>query len=152
MAEVINGVWIGPEDLCTNDQWLMGTGIVLVVDCRDVQRPTTSLTTVQVHRCSMRDEDRPVTNEWVVAKLTKRLDSAAQIIQTTVASGQPVLVHCVSGINRSALVIAWWLMCHAELKRTYHEAMALLEAANQTRDKPTLINIAFRDFLFAHAK
>ena len=155
-AHVTSGVWICAQEQRRDTRWLCNNGIRLIVDCRDVDTacdgpPLDSYTPPVVLRCGMRDDDRVLTNQWSIKHRIDRLNTAAAAIQSRVQRNESVLVHCVSGVNRSALVIAWWLMLFAEPRRDYQDAVSLLVSANQTRNEPVLINPAFQQFLVTHA-
>ena len=61
----------------------------------------------------------------------------------------PILVHCAAGINRSATLIALYLISTGW---TPEQAIAALEQANKRRGVPLLTNQSFRRLIRAYHK
>ena len=54
----------------------------------------------------------------------KQLDTAADVIESLLASDSKVLVHCAAGIERSPLVVVWYL--HTKAGKTIDNAYELV--------------------------
>jgi hypothetical protein len=63
----------------------------------------------------------------------------------------PVLVHCAKGINRSASVLAAWLLTRPKSPLSYKKTIEILEAANAKRGWCILTNSSFRQALSEYA-
>ena len=156
MAQVIDNLWISGDDGPKDSQWMSAHKIRLVVDCRDVSNVIVCVeqgdVLPAVVRVGMRDDDRVITNGYSISKRIARLEKGSIAIQCALERGDAVLVHCMSGINRSAFVIAWYLMTRATPPSSYQAALSTLAQANKPRDLPVLINGAFCYFLIMHAE
>jgi hypothetical protein len=83
-------------------------------------------------------EDADITQSTQDDYLVKFYDGI-HIIRRAHKSGMSVLVHCMAGINRSATLIALYLItCGVQ------DAVARLQVANTKRRKPLLTNKSFR--------
>lgn len=148
-AQVCDGVWIGSSEARADTEWLARNKIVLIVDCRD-DGSDAAPEGLTVHRCHLRDDDKPLRNRHAQAT-AHRLQGARVSIERAVRNGHTVLVHCHSGVNRSALVICWWLMKRETGALDYRSAVDLVTAANRLRQEPALINQEFARFLIESA-
>ncbi len=102
--EIIPGLWLGNRNAALDPKWLQSHGIKAVFNCtKDIPfRPEIQ----RKYRVPVDDNLEPeeIRNMelWsyeIVYKLTRE-----------VQTGQPVLVHCAAGIQRSAASIALFLM------------------------------------------
>jgi len=84
-------------------------------------------------------------NQDYAIKLKYRLKTIARTIEKYERKERKVLVHCAAGINRSALVIGYYLIRKKQMN--YIDAMDLLQAANYKRDVPVLTNVDYRYYL-----
>lgn len=75
--------------------------------------------------------------QWVpilVGNHKQNLNTAAEIIETMLHTGQSVFVHCWAGVERAPLTVAWFL--HTRLGMTLDEAYALVKAKHwPTQDR-----------------
>ncbi len=128
--EVIPGLWLGNRVAALDERWLGEKGIKAVFNCtKDI--PFAS-TIQRRYRVPIDDNLQPVEIRnlelWsfeVVLKITREYKT-----------GQPILVHCHAGMQRSAACVAMFLM--ASRGYTPDEAIAFLQSRR---------HIAFRPFV-----
>ena len=88
--------------------------------------------------------DKEYIDKYISEYINKMLISSNKI-NNEYRNKNNILVHCIAGINRSASVIATYLMMYQ--KYTYNDAIILLENVNKKRFLPVIANRAFRDML-----
>lgn len=96
-------------------------------------------------------DDKILSTEDDVRNYLSIFERGAEIIEEAhrgSGNGLKILVHCAAGINRSATVIAFWLVRNGY---GYAEAIEALEKANKHRDMPVLTNPSFRDLVRTYA-
>jgi protein-tyrosine phosphatase len=71
------------------------------------------------------DEPAHAIHMPILARGIESLDRTAELIETALANGHRVLVHCEEGCERAPLVIAWFLKTRRAM--TLDEAYALLQ-------------------------
>lgn len=81
-----------------------------------------------------------------MAKTVAAAERAAGILAKN--AGKRRLVHCAAGVNRSALVIALYLISRGY---SYSDAIYLLREAAKKRRVPTLTNNSFRVYLLSRS-
>ncbi len=118
--EILPGLWLGNRNAALDPTWLEAKGIKAVFNCtKDIPfRPEIQ----RKYRVPVDDNLEPeeIRNLelWayeIVYKLTRE-----------VQTGQPILVHCAAGMQRSAASIALYLM--ATQNMTPDEAIAFIKA------------------------
>ena len=91
-------------------------------------------------------DDSPVTSKTLSAYV-KKFTIGVAAIEVAIAKGKRVLIHCAAGINRSATLIAFYLI---ESGKTYDETVGLLADANRKRGTELFTNPSFRSLLHTH--
>lgn len=125
---VTRGVWIGSEGDCHDAGFMRRNRIRLVVNCsRNIPFAFPMLQGLRVPvDDSPHDED----------VMEQHLPRAVEAICESVRSGRNVLVHCYAGQQRSATVVAAWLMASTGLG--VREAKQLVKAIKpETFPMPT---------------
>ena len=156
-ARVYDGIWIGSLDTANDPKALRDAGIKGIVNIsgwepgkktRDLYRlwKPRSLdyytTTTRDSRGSLRYlGDEPIRDRRGLAEFYDYMDRGVQMVDKC---AKPCLIHCHAGINRSASLVAAYLM--AKRGMSFNQARALLEEANKKRDISVLTN---RDFVNA---
>lgn len=125
--EVYPGLFLGDRKAATDKECLKDLGITLVINCAQGQRSTFVNTDAKFYK------DIGVKFYGIKATDTESFDLSkyfrpcANIIHATLEKGGRVLVHCVSGVSRSAAIVVAFLM----LKRR----MSFKEAIKTVREK-----------------
>ncbi len=128
--EIVPGLWLGNRIAALDDQWLGEKGIKAVFNCtKDIPF---SLSVQRRYRIPVDDNLQPVEIRnlelWsyeIVLKMTREYKT-----------GQPVLVHCAAGMQRSAACVAMFLI--ASKGYNPEEAFAYIQSKRP---------IAFRPFV-----
>ena len=134
--EIVPGLWLGSYKAATDSKWLGSKGIKCVFNCTkdipfvpDIQRKYR----IPVDDNLQADEIRNL-ELWayeIVLKLTREYKT-----------GQPMLVHCAAGMQRSAASTAMFLMATRGL--TVDESIAYIQARRPIAFRP---NANFRPAL-----
>lgn len=98
---IINGLWIGSERDAADPDFLRKHDIRLIVNATDSVPQYYDIRTLRVPVDDARDSAR---------RMTKYLPISSIAIDDVLRHGQNVLVHCRAGMNRSATVVAGYLM------------------------------------------
>lgn len=134
---VAKGVYIGSYLSAQDDAALTDMGIVGIINmsCRDYK--------TKLVRLDLNMDDTDITAKiapYMMAQFSKG-------IRVLAARKSPILVHCAAGINRSAVLIALYLVSTGW---TPDQAIAALEAANKRRGVALLTNQSFRRLIYAY--
>lgn len=127
--EIIPGMWLGSIRAATDRSWLSHHGIKAVFNCTkdipfvpDIQRK---------YRIPVDDNLQPeeirnleLWSYEIVLKLTREYQT-----------GQPILVHCAAGMQRSAACMAMFLMANRGL--TPDEAISYIQARRPIAFRPS---------------
>lgn len=139
-TEVIAGVYIGSLASTTEDH-LSRASIDAIINLSGIcYKNARSVLNIVM-------DDVPVTTDSLHGYALKFAIGVAAI-ETAVRAGKRVLVHCAAGINRSATLIAFYLI---ENGHSYDRAVELLAAANKKRNVDLLTNPSFRSLLKTHS-
>ena len=132
--EILPGLWLGNRIAALDEKWLGEKGIKAVFNCtKDIPF---SLTVQRRYRIPIDDNLQPVEIRnlelWsyeVVVKLTREYKT-----------GQPILVHCAAGMQRSAACVAMFLI--ASKGFNVDEAIAFIQSRRPIAFRPF---VNFRD-------
>jgi hypothetical protein len=138
-AKVADGIYFGSLATATSKQCLDASGIGAIINLSGTEfqsdRP--------VFNIIMDDAAvTPRTMETYMIKFAQGVDAIGHCQR----NGRKVLINCAAGINRSATLIAFYLI---ECGWTYDQAFEALAAANRSRGVPLLTNSTFRYLLQA---
>lgn len=156
-ARVDDGIWIGSLDTANDPKALRSAGIKSVVNIsgweprqktRDMYRLFYGQNKpgIKYYTTTTRDKtgklrylgDQPITTSQGLAEFYDYMDRGVEMMRQ---APKPLLCHCHAGINRSASLVAAYLM--AERGMTFDQARDLLINANRKRDTPVLTNRHF---------
>jgi protein-tyrosine phosphatase len=142
-AKVADGIFIGSALSLYDNIFLHSNEIGLIINASNRKNNLTNLKipTLRVHDL---DDIIPVTNAEKV-RLVKIAGGIANIVEDYRKKNRNVLIHCQAGINRSAFILATYLIT----KRGYtaDQAISAIQAANNVRGVPALTNIGFVQLL-----
>jgi protein-tyrosine phosphatase len=138
-VEVYTGIFIGSL-LSTDDSHLNTEGISAIINLSGqcYQKSRSVLNIVM--------SDIPITFDTLELYI-KKFTIGVAAIEVALAQGKKILVHCAAGINRSATLIAFYLI---EQGLSYDETIELLAKANKKRGVELLTNPSFRSLLKSH--
>jgi hypothetical protein len=154
-AHVANGVWIGSLDTANDPTGLKAAGIKTIVNISgwEPNKKTRSMYKrlgIAYHTLTTRDRltgkleylgDEPIGPRLTLDEFYQYMDRGVEMARQ---SHRPVLINCHAGINRSASLIAAYLIaCH---RMTFEQARNALIRANEKRSIDVLTN---RDFVSA---
>jgi len=156
-ARVTDGIWIGSLDTANDPRALRAAGIKGIVNIsgweprqktRDMYRlwkprPIQYFTTTTRDRSGRLRYlgDEPIRTREGLEEFYNYMDRGVAMVDKC---PKPCLIHCHAGINRSASLVAAYLI--AKLGLTFDQARQLLERANRKRKISVLTN---KDFVEA---
>lgn len=139
-AKIIDGLYIGSLATATSSYWLQTHNIEAIINISGSDYKTD----IPVFRIQM--EDAPVMPD-VMEDYIRKFSLGLAALKAGREAGKNVLVHCAAGINRSAMVIGFYLI---DVGYTYNDTIRILTDANKTRNLPVLTNESFRYLLQAY--
>lgn len=137
IARVIDNIYVGDLVSANNTKLLHEFGINVVINMSD-RPPSIKDPNIRYYRFPI--EDGPVypgerSKTFAIIRL------ALRTARNALDRGDKVLIHCISGVNRSPLTIGLLLVSQKEM--TPEEALGLLVEANQIRNVVLLTNEDF---------
>jgi dual specificity phosphatase 12 len=122
--EIVPRLWLGNKDAAADTEWLKSHGITVVFNCTKTL-PFASNIELRKYRVPVDDNLEPVEiqhmYEWAA-------ETEAKLVREYKA-GRTILVHCHAGMQRSAAVVAMFLM--SMFGMTADEAMSYIRAKRQ---------------------
>ena len=110
VCEILPNLWLGNENIAKSNLFFKRNNINIVVNCsKDI--PFYSNYTQNI-RIPVDDNLEDIE----IDKLYNYLDKAANLMETCLSNNEGILVHCYAGKQRSATVIASYLMKYGNLK------------------------------------
>jgi hypothetical protein len=168
-AEVIDGIFIGNIAAAEHIQFLSDKNIGLIINCANSvyctkyekynQSPPVPMYAVKdFNDVEMRAQDlarkiQPASTTIDMFRAGKifgskgglAMDDECERDDTQPSTNKNVLIHCMAGINRSAVTIGDYLGYYHKME--YDTIYNLLRNANSKRGLPVLTNPAFRSYL-----
>ena len=156
-ARVTDGIWIGSLDTANDPKALRSAGIKGIINIsgweprkktqdmyrlwkpRPIAYYTTTTLSPQTGRLRYLG-DQPITSRDELVEFYDYMDRGVEMVTKC---PKPCLIHCHAGINRSASLVAAYLM--AKKGMSFTQARALLEHANRKREISVLTNKDFVD-------
>jgi protein tyrosine phosphatase len=118
--EILPGLWLGNKEAALSEEWLKSHGVQTVFNCTK---------DLPFHDSVMRRYRVPVHDNLQAVEIDNLLAWAPETqlkLLREYRRGEPVLVHCYAGMQRSAAVIAMFLMTLRKAK-TAEEAVATVK-------------------------
>ena len=143
VCEILPNLWLGNIKAAHSKEFIENNKIDLIVNCsRDI--PFLTNTTKNI-RISVNDNLEK--NE--INRLYTYLSKAVELINDHLMINNSVLVHCYAGKQRSAAVVAAYLMKYADLN--YKESIGIIRSKREVAFKPGInfeaALIKFQSFL-----
>jgi protein-tyrosine phosphatase len=102
-TEIIKGlVWLGSMDDANDESFLRTNNIRVILNCAGEQEKTSVPVDVYKQLNALDAANYPI--------LERHSDEATHILSIAVSRRDPILVHCAAGINRSATLLADFLV------------------------------------------
>ncbi len=135
--KIINNLYIGNYQSAIDSQFLKDNNIKLIVNCTKTYEYTVPKN-IQHIRLNITDFNSPENNIIIASNIDKIID----IIDNYLKSNEGVLVHCHMGQQRSAMVVACYLMKHKKINLD-----KAIERIKSKRKLAFLPDATFMDFL-----
>ena len=103
--EIIDNLWVGNRVSSTNKEFLIKNNIKLIINCSRHLK-FTNLPNIVKKRIDVHDDRSMRTNDIIY----ENLDNAIDKIEDNLVNGKGVLIHCKAGMQRSATIVAAYLM------------------------------------------
>jgi len=132
---IIDNLYIGNYMSPIDNDFLISNNIKLIINCTKTYKYKQS-NTIQLIRLNITDINTPANNYIISSSIEKIL----KIIQIYLESNEGVLVHCHMGQQRSATLVACYLMKYMNL--TLDEAIAKIQRKRKLAflPEPTFID------------
>lgn len=138
-AQVTDGIYIGSLATATNEYYLDLMNIGAIINLSGVEyktnRPVLNIVIDDINVT-------PHTMDFYMSNFAHGVNA----ITVARCDGKNVLIHCAAGVNRSAALIAFYLI---ECGLTFKQAVTALAVANNIRKVPLLTNESFKYLLQA---
>lgn len=131
-AHVTSNLYIGSGKSVSDTNFLSNHNIDLIINASNVDAYLTPANIPTVMVLDIRDEIPPLFRRAEAVKtLLKKVKSVTDVMHEYIQKDKNVLVHCHAGVNRSAMIIATYLIT----KRNYTsaDAIAAITKANNTQ-------------------
>ena len=140
--KICPGLWLGDYYSANDEDFISSNNITLVVNCTtDLKFPQfykhLHLTAIRI---PLKDIKNDRANDNV---LIRNIDDIEQRINDALCNGRNVLVHCYAGIQRSATVVAYYLM----KRHTNYNFIKTIEYIEQCRPIAFTPTPTFKNFL-----
>ena len=142
-AQVAQNIYIGAIESAHMEDFLETEQIRAVFNLSNISNGLNQ-SSIKVYKYDMEDHEYDDDDPRMIA-MRHTMQEAATAMHKLVSKGHNVLVHCLQGYNRSALLICYYLMRYRGM--SYDDALELLIRANSKRGMGVLGNRTFRRFL-----
>ena len=136
-AHVADNIYIGSYASAQNAGALTDMGITGIINMSCMGYNT------KLPRLDLNMDDTDI-NSYIAPFMMSQFSKGIRVLSARQA---PILVHCAAGINRSATLIALYLV---SIGWAPDDAIAALAAANKKRGVPLLTNQSFKRLIYAY--
>ena len=103
--EIITNLWVGDYKSALNKEFLIKNNIKLIINCSKIL-DFTDLDNITKIRLSINDDRKQSSNQ----KMIELFPNVYNTIDNNLSNNKGVLVHCKAGMQRSATIVALYLM------------------------------------------
>ena len=103
--EIIPNLWLGDSKSSVDKQFLETNNIKLIINLSKTL-PFTDIDNIQKHRISINDNRSKESNIGMITQF----EDAYELINENLKSNNGILIHCRAGCQRSATLVALYLM------------------------------------------
>lgn len=112
--KIANHLWLGNYLAAKDLKFLKDNNIKLVVNCSNNIDNFYEGTNIQIQYIRIPVDDSLLKKDFII--MMNYLPAVTQIINYVIQNNQNVLVHCYAGMQRSACVVAAYLMYYHKIK------------------------------------
>jgi dual specificity phosphatase 12 len=142
-TEILTGLWLGSKTDAYDEDFIVKKNITNILNCtKTVSFPPfyETMRGLKYYRLPIDDQPDNYKNEREQQQMYSKLNMITDYIHTALSSEQSILVHCYAGKQRSAAVIAAYMMKYGKIGM--HISIDYIKAKKPTCFSP-MINFEY---------
>jgi dual specificity MAP kinase phosphatase len=132
LVEILPNLWLSGYKYALNPSFLKDKNIKLIINCTNTVKFIKDMDHIKKVRIPVDDN----LQQDQIQLLTTYLDKTSILIENYYKHLQPILVHCYAGKQRSATIIAAYIMKMTKLDTK--EIIALIQSKKSNAFKPSI--------------
>lgn len=114
--EIIPGLWLGNQASSSNIKFIEHNNITVIINASKHIPNSFDGRGIQYYNINVNDPQTPYPkNDEDIRIMKQKLPGISNIIDYHLKKGDNVLVHCHAGIQRSATIVAYYLIHHKKI-------------------------------------